>query len=250
MVAFYFAAGGGSINGRAADSHKIANRRIRRSIPLGEDLHLPGIAKPHALGANTLTIAEIEMDHATVGRRHGLQGDAPSGLRDAVGDTVGHFAQGILPSLPVLLNIQRHADIFIVSLPHDALNDELQGMQGIAAPADQEPGVRSVDVDHRATRQLVVLGAKSDVDVGADGGEDMLDCLYGGPGRGVGSYGQNRRGLIVPGWFVRQVRFIRLVFVGIGLELLRGSGWRGADARNANLGQFTTDAQETLAAPI
>ena len=255
MVAFYFAAGGRSMHGLTVASHNMANRRShrsipRRSVPLRDDLHLPGVAEPHALGADTLTLAKIQMDHPAVGGRHGFQGDAAAGLRDAIRDAVRHLTQRVLASLAVLLHIQRDADVFVKLLPHDALDDELQRMQGIAPPSNQEPGVGAVDVDHGAASQLVVLGAQGHVDVGADGGEDALNGLHGGTGRRVGRYGQHRSGRIVHSRLVHLVRFIGLVIVGIRLGTLRRSGRRGPDARNANLGQFTANTQKALAASI
>ena len=108
---------------------------------------------------------------------------------DAIRDPISHFTQRVLAPLTVLLDVQRNANVLVKLLAHDALDDELKRVQRIAAPADQEPGIGTVDVDHRAAGQLVVFGPESHVDVSADGGEDALDGLDGGAGRGVGGDG-------------------------------------------------------------
>ncbi len=184
------------------------------------------------------------MDHPAVGRSHGLQRDAAAGLLDTIRDAVGHFTQRVLAPLPVLLDIQPNTDVLVKLLAHDALDDELERVQRIAASPDQEPGVGTVDVDHGTPGQLVVLGAQGHVDVCAHRGEDALDGLDGGSCRSVRSNSLNRRGFVGP------VGFIIYALIRIGFDALRSIGWRSADAGDANLGQFAADAKEALAAPI
>ena len=229
---------------RAGNIGSSALRPRRGSVALGDDLNLAAVAVADAFGADTVALAQIEVDYPAVGGCHGLQGDAAAGLRHAIRDPVGHFAEGILAASPVLLNVQRNANVFIVLLAHDALHDELERVQRIAPSPDQKPGVGAVDVDHGAAGQLVVLGAQGHVNFCAHRGQDALDGLDGGSGGGVRRKSLNRRGR------VGRAGFIRRAPVGIGFGALRRSGRRSADAGYANLGQFAADAQEPLAAPI
>ena len=216
------------------------------SIPFGNNLNLAGVAVPDAFGADTLALAQIEVDYPAVGGSHGLQRDAAAGLRDAIRDPISHFTKRVLAPLTVLLDVQRNANVLVKLLAHDALDDELKRVQRIAASPDQKPGVGTVDVNHRAAGQLVLLGAQGHVDVGAHRGEDALDGLNGGPGGGVRSNDLNRRRLVGRVRLIHQVRFARRALVRIGLDALR----RGADAGNADLGQFAANTEEALATSI
>ena len=247
MVAFYVAAGSGSTKTPSTTTTKALDIECRAgSIPLRNNLNLAGVAVPDAFGADTLALAQIEVDYPAVGGSHGLQRDAAAGLRDAIRDPIRHFTKRVLASLTVLLDVQRNANVLIVLLAHDALDDELKRVQRIAASPDEEPGVGTVDVNHGAAGQLVPLRAQGHVNIGAHCGEDALDGLDCRPGGGVRSNNLNRGRLVGRARLIHQVRFARHALVRIGLDALR----RSADAGNPNLGQFAANTEEALATPI
>ncbi len=236
------------VNENAVDNNSQSSdiERTAGSIPLGNDLNLAGVAVPYTFSANAIALAQIEVDYPAISGSHGLQRDAAAGLRDTIRDPIRHFAQRVLASLTVLLDVQRNANVLVKLLAHDALDDELKRVQRIAASPDQKPGVGTVDVYHGTAGQLVLLGAQGHVNIGPHCGEDALDGLNGGASRGVRGNNLNRRRIVGRVRFVYQVRFFRHSLIRIGLGALR----RSADAGNSDLGQFAANAEEALATPI
>ncbi len=111
----------------------------RALIVVRYDLHFTALTVAYALSSDAIPSVQVEVDHPAVRGRHGFQGNAATRLRHAVGHAVRHFPERIFPALTILFNIEGHPDIFLVELlAHDALNDELQGLKRIPAPADQE----------------------------------------------------------------------------------------------------------------
>ncbi len=115
------------------------------------------------------------MYYPAIRRGHGFQSDAAAGLGDAIGDAVSHLPEGVLPAAPVLFNIQRDPDVLIELLAHDALHDKLQGLEGVASAADEQPGIGPVDVDDRPAGQFIVFRAEVNVNFGSDDVQDALD---------------------------------------------------------------------------
>ena len=182
----------------------------------------------------------MQVDHPAVGRGHGFQSYATAGLKDTLGDAVSHFAEGILAALTILLDVQRNADLLIEPLADDTLNDELERVQGVAATPNQQPGIGAVDVDHRATCQLVVLGAECYVNFSADSSEDALDSLYSGSGGRVRVYGRDRRGTagrlpLINGFRLIEWRRVQIEFV----TFIRFRWSSATYTGDADLGQFT-----------
>lgn len=198
-------------------------------------MHFASFAVADAFGADAAAFAEVEVNYAAVGWGHWLQGDAASGLDDPVGDPVGHFAEGIFPATAILLDVQGDPDVLVELVADDALDDELQGLEGVAAASDEQPGVGAVDVDNRPAGELVVVGAEGDFHFGAHSVEDAFHDQNRGAGRGVRGFGRSRR---------RRAGFR----CGGGGGRMRWVG--GGQPRNADFGQLSADAEEALAAPI
>ena len=193
------------------------------------------------------------MDDPAVGGGHRLQGDAAAGLGDALGDPVGHFAQGVLPALAVLFHIQGDANVGAPQLlADDALDEELEGLEGLAPASDEKAGIGAVDVDDGTAGEFVVFGTQGYGYFGADGVEDVGYGVESGAGRGVVIRGVVIRGA---GSGVREVGIRGAagaggVVAGNGRFRRGRVGGDGGKAGNADFGKFAADAEEPLASPI
>ena len=254
--------------------------RRRGLAAVGDDLDFAAFAVADAFGADVVAFGEVYMDDAAVGWGHGFEGDAAAGLGDAVGDAVGHFAEGILAALAVLLDVQGDADFLLELLADDALDDELQGLQRVAAAANEEAGVGAGNVDDGAAGGLIVVGAEGNIHFGAGELEDALYGVQGGLRRGGvgGGAGRGRRrggvgnanaiaggnanaiaggnANTIAGGNANTIaggnaNAIAGGIDGVGIGCRRGGvGVRGSGgggvAGDADFGHFAADAQETL----
>ena len=236
------------------DERRVDDRRQAASAPVGQDLHLAIFSEADALRADALLFVQVDVNHPAVGGRHRFQLDAASGLPHPAGDPVGHLPQAVLPPLPVLFYVQRQPHILAGQpLAHDALHDELQRLQGLAAPPDEQPGIGAADVNNRPAGEFVILGAQGSGYFRPHAGENDLQGRYGYFGRRSrrqsGRGGRRafiRRNRIRHGVSVDSDGVCRLGFRFRG-RFVRGGGGQPGDA---DFGRFAADAQETLPAPI
>ena len=244
-----------AVDADGGQCQETAGGRQAKLLAVGENLDFAILPVADAFGADALAPVQVEVDNAAVGGGHRLQGDAAAGLDHPVGDPVGHFAQGVLPTAAVLFHIQGDADVGAAQLlAHDALDDELQGLEGVPPASDEQARVDAVDLNDGAAGEFVVLGAQSYGYIGADGVEDAGYGAEGHAGggvilrdvvlRGTGIRGQDGAGSVVLGDSGRRRGFR----FGFG----RRFGFRrdGGQAGDADFGQFAADAQEPLAALI
>ena len=239
----------------------MAGGRRAGLLAVGKDLDFAILPGANAFGADALALVQVQVDDPAVGGRHRFQGDAAAGLGHPVGHPVGHLAQGVLPPAAVLLHIQGDADVGAAQLlPDDALDDELQGLEGMPPASDEEARVDAADVNHGAAGEFVVFGAQSYGYLGADGVEDTGYGVDGDAGGGV-----VLRDVVIRGTGIRAQDSAGGVVLndrGIRRGFRRGFGRRfgfrrrfgcrrnGRQAGNADFGQFAADAQEPLAALI
>ena len=194
----------------------MAERHLKRSVTLGDDLDLAAFPISHAFGTDAVSFAQIEVYHPAIRWRHGFQGDTASGLNDAVGNPVSHFPEGVLPAPSVLFDIQRDADVLIELLTHDALHDELQRLQGVASAPDEQPGVRALNVDNGPPGEFVMFRTKGNLNFCADDAQDPFDRLDSQIRRGFGSQANHRLGFgRVNRDFVRWLVFGIIVVVSV-----------------------------------
>ena len=149
--------------------------RTGRSVAFRDDLDLAAFAVADTFGTDAVSFAQIEMYYPAIRWRHGFQSDAPARLGDAIGDPVSHFPKGVLPAAAVLFNIQRNPDVLFELLAHDALDDKLQRLEGVASTPDEQPGIGPVNVDDRPAGQFIVLGAEGNFNFCPDDVQDALD---------------------------------------------------------------------------
>ena len=78
------------------------------------------------------------MDDAPVGGRHRLQCYGPIALNHPGGNFSGHVPQGGFPPLAVTLYVQDDPGAVAVLIANNQVDDELQGLQGLASASDQK----------------------------------------------------------------------------------------------------------------
>lgn len=232
-------------------------------LAVGQDLDFAFLAVADAFGANALAPVQVKVDDPAVGGGHRFQGDAAAGLGDAVGDAVGHFAQGVLPTLAILFHIQGDADVGAAQLmADDALDEKLKGLKGLPPASDEQAGIGAVDVDDGSADEFVVFGTQGYGYFGASGVEDAGYGVEGNAGGGVVVRGVVIRGELgavgVRGAGIRGVRNGGGLAAGGGRRFRPGFRFRrgfggggdGGEAGNADFGQFAADAEEPLASLI
>ena len=239
------------------DERRMDGRRQAASATVGQDLHFAILSEADALRADALLFVQVDVNHPAVGGRHRFQLDAASGLPHPAGDPVGHLPQAVLPPLPVLFYVQRQPHILAGQpLAHDALHNELQRLQGLAAPPDEQPGIGAADVNNRPAGELVILGAQGSGYFRAHAGENDLQGRYrhfrrrsrrqsGRAGRRAFT-GRKHAGLGISRVSVGSSGVCRLGF-RFRVGFVRGGGGQPGDT---DFGRFAADAQETLPAPI
>ena len=134
------------------------------------------------------------------------------------GDFYSHVPQRRLASLPVVLYVQHHPHVLAELPADDEGYQELQGLQCLTAPADEQAGVLAGQIDYRPTRLGVVGGAQRTGDIDPGSFEDAAHRRAG--------HGSRRRALC------RSARAAT-------------GGYKGY----ADSGQFGPDAQEARLAP-
>ncbi len=231
----------------------MGSRRQAASAPVGQDLHLAILSESDALRADALLFVQVDVDHPAVGGRHRFQLDAASGLPHPAGNPVGHLPQAVLPPLPVLFYVQRQPHILAGQpLAHDALHDELQRLQGLAAPPDEQPGIGAADVNNRPAGEFVILGAQGSGYFRAHAGENDFQGRYGYFGR----RSRRQRGRAGRRAFIGRNRIRHGVSVDsdgvcrLDLRFRGGFVRGGGQPGDTDFGRFAADAQETLPAPI
>ncbi len=116
------------------------------------------------------------MNDAAVGGGHGVEGHVAVIVDGALGHALGQIAELTLTALAVLFDVDNHAPRTGLALVEDHVGDELEGAEGLAAAADEQACVVSLDVDDG---ELVAVGAGTadgrggvDVQLFEDAGND------------------------------------------------------------------------------
>ena len=209
-------------------------------ISLRNDLNFAALTVANAFSSYAAAFVQKHVDYTAIRRCHGLQRDAAAGLGHPGRHPVGHFPQGIFPSLPVLLHVQRHSNVLVQLLTNDALYDKLQRLQGVASPPDEQPGIRAVDVNYRPPGRVIVFCPQRNVHVGSHHIQNSLHGLHGQSGGRI-----RRRSSCRPAG-------IRGCSVGFrfSLRLIVTFGARICNQeRYADFCQFTANAQKSLTSP-
>ena len=125
------------------------------------------------------------MDDSAVSRGHRLQGDTAIGLGHAGSDLGRHIAQGVFPALSVVFHIQHHPDIFSQPLSHDERHQELESLESLPSPANEQPRILPSQVNDRAAAFRVVGRAQGAGDVDSGGLQDPAHGCRGQRGCGL-----------------------------------------------------------------
>ena len=96
------------------------------------------------------------MDYAALVRRHRLEGDSSAGGRDAIADATCEIGHSAVASLLVPRHVEKQTDP-IFDLPRGYESHQvLEGSQCLSTPPNEQTGVFTVDVEHRAADVLQV----------------------------------------------------------------------------------------------
>ena len=130
------------------------------------------------------------MHYAPLARRHWVQGRGASAACDASRCPAGESSKHVCPALPVVFDIDHNVRLTAKLAAHDHADKELQRLQCLAAPADQQTGVLTLDLEHKRAVFGVVsyIGLCDDSHGGEEVVEDLGDkllCLFVPLGRGA-----------------------------------------------------------------
>ena len=96
------------------------------------------------------------MDDAALVGGHGLEGDGAAAGGDPAGDLLGEVPEGVVAALLVAGDVDEDANALLHDAGGDEGGEELEGAEGLAAAAYEEPGVVAVDVEHGPVHVVVV----------------------------------------------------------------------------------------------
>jgi hypothetical protein len=95
-------------------------------------------------------IGERHVNDAALSCRHRLHGHRAAGGHGPVGHAHSHSPEHLVPALAVAFHVQRDIDPPVALAAEHEVQQELERCQRLAAAADEQAGVFSVDVQrHR-----------------------------------------------------------------------------------------------------
>src|SRR5215213_4293141 len=94
-----------------------------------------------AVGGDALMIGQGHVDDATLGRGHRVEEDGLAVTLGALGGTHGDVTQQPGSSLPISFGIKDDADSALGAAADEQAGQELECLEGLAAPADQDAAV-------------------------------------------------------------------------------------------------------------
>ena len=169
---------------QASNAEPARRRAAGTPASLRQDVHLAVITFPAALGGYPGVVGELHMNDSALTGRHRLQREGPPGVGDALSHTVGQRPQRLVAPLAVAFDVDVRLDPVLDLAAENEVDEELEGRQGLATPADEESGILAVDVEGEVVPGLARPGAdwglwKADRGLDAHDAKDVLDGSLG-----------------------------------------------------------------------